>query len=396
VRAYGVYSVLRGNGCVLNPPVSLRKEVMKGQWIGEATGELPGKLIINIDDLGDHYAGYAYLLPYSLADGSRPPGAAAYFETVDKSNKFSFTAYISPIDPDTGQQTEWENIKDRFPIFTFSSQAIVTGYFKENELSMKSKGVNGSEYATTIIREPFSEDSSIEGKELNWDKYKRHVSSMLTDNSLFRGQRQPWKLRTFFHRKKRYDLNRFISKDIQKLHQNLSAKTSHLFNLEVPKENGAFFNLVQHHGYPTPLLDWTLSPYVAAFFAFRRVPKNSTGKSVRIFIFNQNAWEKDFQQLEQLDVPGLHLSISEFLAIANDRLLPQQSVTTVTNVDDIEAYITSREKEKGKKYISAIDIPVLERNKVMQELSFMGITAGSMFPGLDGACEELREKMFDS
>ena len=31
----------------------------------------------------------------------------------------------------------------------------------------------------------------------------------------------------------------------------------------------------------------------------------------------------------------------------------------------------------------------------MEELSFMGITAGSMFPGLDGACEELREKMFD-
>jgi hypothetical protein len=31
----------------------------------------------------------------------------------------------------------------------------------------------------------------------------------------------------------------------------------------------------------------------------------------------------------------------------------------------------------------------------MQELSFMGITAGSLFPGLDGACEGLREKMFD-
>ena len=31
----------------------------------------------------------------------------------------------------------------------------------------------------------------------------------------------------------------------------------------------------------------------------------------------------------------------------------------------------------------------------MQELSFMGITAGSMFPGIEGACEELKERMFD-
>jgi hypothetical protein len=35
-----------------------------------------------------------------------------------------------------------------------------------------------------------------------------------------------------------------------------------------------------------------------------------------------------------------------------------------------------------------------ERPLVMRELSVMGITAGSLFPGLDGACEELRERFF--
>jgi len=30
----------------------------------------------------------------------------------------------------------------------------------------------------------------------------------------------------------------------------------------------------------------------------------------------------------------------------------------------------------------------------MRDLAFMGITAGSMFPGIDGVCEELREKNF--
>jgi len=91
----------------------------------------------------------------------------------------------------------------------------------------------------------------------------------------------------------------------------------------------------------------------------------------------------------------------EFPAIENERLVPQQAVTTVTNIDDIETYIQEKEAEKQKEtgeeycYLRAIDIPISERNEVMKELAFMGITAGSMFPGLDGTREELREMLFD-
>jgi len=75
--------------------------------------------------------------------------------------------------------------------------------------------------------------------------------------------------------------------------------------------------------------------------------------------------------------------------------VPQQSVTTVTNIDDIESYILERESESKTRYIEAIDIPAKEREEAMRDLRFMGITAGSMFPGIDGVCEELRENNFD-
>jgi len=39
-------------------------------------------------------------------------------------------------------------------------------------------------------------------------------------------------------------------------------------------------------------------------------------------------------------------------------------------------------------------LPASERRHVMQELALMGITAGSLFPGLDGACESLKEQNF--
>jgi hypothetical protein len=74
-------------------------------------------------------------------------------------------------------------------------------------------------------------------------------------------------------------------------------------------------------------------------------------------------------------------------------MIPQQAASTVTSVDDIETYIRRRETDTTK-YLEAIDLPVRERKLVMRELSFMGITAGALFPGLDGACEELAERNF--
>jgi hypothetical protein len=57
-------------------------------------------------------------------------------------------------------------------------------------------------------------------------------------------------------------------------------------------------------------------------------------------------------------------------------------------------YIRAMERTNGQSYLSAIDLPVCERSKIFCELGYMGLTAGSLFPGLDGACEELRESNF--
>jgi hypothetical protein len=69
-------------------------------------------------------------------------------------------------------------------------------------------------------------------------------------------------------------------------------------------------------------------------------------------------------------------------------------VSMVTNIDDLEQSIAIRERESGKSYLSAIDLPASERRTVMRELDMMGINAGSLFPELDGACDQLRERFF--
>ena len=84
---------------------------MRGQWIGSYSGNTTGKIMINIDDLRNHYEGVAYLHP----DEKGLPGTIAFFATEDKGSEHSLTAYTAPIDPRTGFQTTWEEIKGLYP-----------------------------------------------------------------------------------------------------------------------------------------------------------------------------------------------------------------------------------------------------------------------------------------
>jgi len=370
---------------------------MQGQWIGEYSGSNRGVIIVNVDEFPSYFEGFAYI------NDSNPKLAstAAFFRTADKRETFKFrTLHLGVVDPRTGLPDTWNNVRHLYPdSLNMPLYADVEGSWNETVLTLSWRTNIETHGACTLPRSKADQPSDLVPVQYNWAQFKSELSSPKGRRFIFRGQNGPSRLRTAFHRSGRANLQRFITTDIQTLHRRLSARTKHVFNLEIPVQNGAFFNLVQHHGYPTPLLDWTYSPYVAAFFAYRGISNSAAAKAdptdkVRIYVFDQDQWSSDYPQLFNLAVSSLHVSISEFIAIDNERMIPQQATSTVTNVDDIEAYIRSKEFP-GKTYLSAIDLPKSERKQVIEELSYMGITAGSLFPGLDGACEELKERFFE-
>ncbi len=360
-------------------------------------GTNSGLLVIDIDDVGTHYEGIAC----AYDDNPSFPGTCVFIKTIDKQNSFQNRLDLLPIDPHTGEPTTWDKIAS-----LFESNVVVPDYadvslnFSGDSLSIIWKTNINTSGSAEIKRTKASTPTEYKPvPEVNsWEQFKTYVSNLEHRRYIFRGQSQPLRLRTSFHRTGRANLSRFLNDDIRTLHRHLSQRTSHVFNLSIPDENGAFFNLVQHHGYPTPLLDWTFSPFVATFFAYHRI-KNSEARAtveekIRIFIFDQKAWRETFRQFSHLTWRKPHFSIMEFIAIDNERLTPQQSISSVTNVDDIETYIRSMESAE-KQFLRIVELPKNERPSVMRELSVMGITAGSLFPGLDGACEELRERFFD-
>jgi hypothetical protein len=370
--------------------------LMMGQWLGKYAGTSVGTLVVDLDDMGTHYEGRAYIYD----DNPGLPSAFANVKTENKEPEVQLRLQLLPIDPRSGDATTWNQLASSFPNIVFPTFADVTVALQGDTLSVDWRTNIETTGSAQLPRT--RSDAPTDYVPLpnvsNWAEFKSFVNALDHRRYIFRGQKERKRLRTSFHRTRRADLINFLTNDLQTLHRHLSLRTSHVFNLAIPDQNGAFLNLAQHHGYPTPLLDWTFSPFVGAFFAYRRF-KNSEASSasddekVRIFVFDQKRWRARYPQFSKLTQARPHFSILEFIAIDNERMIPQQSISSVTNLDDIETYIRSLETPDNQ-YLQIIDLPVKERPLVMQELSVMGITAGSLFPGLDGACEELRERFF--
>lgn len=367
---------------------------LNGQWIGSFSGSAAGQMHVNIDEEEQGYRGVAYL----FENDPQFPHTAARFYIAGKSPTFSFrTQQIQPIDRDSFTEVPWNSIQTKYPEGTsFSQCADVQGSCQQDVLTLSWTTDNGVTGNCALPRSKADQPSDLVPEELDWDKYKEYGIELAAGRPFFRGQSKPWRLRTPFHRTERADLHRFVQHDIQSLLRHLSARTKHVFDLNKELEYGAFLNLVQHHGYPTPILDWTYSPYVAAFFAYHSITNEGaadapTDAKVRIFMFDAQTWNRNLERIALIAHPKLHVTALELIGIENERMIPQQAASIVTTVDDIETYILRNEKG-GVKYLRAIDLPVRERKRVIRELSYMGITIGSLFPGLDGACKELAER----
>jgi hypothetical protein len=363
---------------------------MNGQWIGKYTGATSGTATLNVEYRDKTFSGRIV----TVSDDPNMPNFVAKVALMKSANEIKGGLYdFHPIDPSTHLPAPRENYSN----LRISQSGEFRGML-ENDICngawSTTENSNGGNF--TLNKIDILGASPFTGTIKTWSEYKEHVSK-LNDDFIFRGQPNEsnnWKLCTSFHRAGRSDLVRFADEDIPILHRYVSSLTSHFFDMKDNLQYGALLSLAQHHGYPTPLLDWTESPYVAAYFAFADIPTRASKGYGRIYIFNRNQWIADSEFVGNLYTPDPSLSAFQFLALGNTRMLPQQSVTTLSNVVDIENFIKDREDKTGKQYLRVAEIHVTEREDVMRDLNRMGISAASLFPGLDGICRALKDKYF--
>jgi hypothetical protein len=148
---------------------------------------------------------------------------------------------------------------------------------------------------------------------------------------------------------------------------------------------------LRHYGFPSPLLDWSSSPYVAAYFSFRDIQQ--LDEDVSIYIYLEIARELGSKSRDSR-MPHIH-RFGPYVK-TDRRHFIQQSQYTVCIIleNEGEWRYTSHEEafarnDPNQDVLWKFNIPYSERLKVLKLLDNYNINALSLF----GSKESLMETM---
>jgi len=244
----------------------------------------------------------------------------------------------------------------------------------------------------------------------DWEKFKKFVND-LSDNWAFRGQlRADWDLQNAIERTSFINLQpgieaRFLS-EFQRGARNYLQKD------EIPGHLIEWLALMQHHGAPTRLLDFSKSPFIAAYFAFEQcIPFQDNESSiwaVNVNYLKNRAIEKLENAYPQIITNNQHMIHEELFEKIfydnchsivfpvepfrmNRRYSLQQSIFVSTGISH-EPFMKQLNflGEEISRAVVKIELPADIQKEVLRDLQRMNLNRVSLFPDLDGYAAALR------
>jgi FRG domain len=231
----------------------------------------------------------------------------------------------------------------------------------------------------------------------SWEEYLSVISDSPYQHWAFRGQRDA--SAPLFSALSRYLISfgvnpRAWPDQEERILRIFKRKAIHFLDVVPDREDDfEWLALMQDHGAPTRLLDFTWSPYVAAFFALH----NTTTEAV---IWACNPFEIEKMKHVDLKKPGSFRK--HFLSGAdsfvylgqppamNRRLIAQSGTFLVPAILDKSIDQILKDYPSPKQTLIKFILPAEKvREKGMHELYRMNITQATLFPDLDGLARSL-------
>ena len=236
------------------------------------------------------------------------------------------------------------------------------------------------------------EDFEAEVSKLNskLPKRKKKLKSYVSP-ALFRGHtKKCWKLETSLERfsSKVYKLQEYFNL-LRAIKPGVESLTSRLWNLpnkpnftdSVPRPPPGyeFMIYLRHYGFPSPLLDWSSSPYIAAFFAFHS-HQIDTNTHVAIFAYVEDYGygKKGYSNEARI------VSIGPYIT-TDSKHYKRQSQYTICRKQSRNGFVYCSHEEVFAENYPTQDIlikfliPISERSRVLCKLDAMNINPYSLF-----------------
>lgn len=225
----------------------------------------------------------------------------------------------------------------------------------------------------------------------SWSDYKKEVPKIVEElnGPFFRGQGNKfreagstqcgWRLEPSFYRSPIKSHPHYIQwlKTVMGDHEckiRIESVIKRSIDIENEDDRLTVTGILRHMRFPTPLLDWTKDPFIAAYFAFSSI--KSTSNKVTIFIFDKTAWETCPNDLTSR---GCIVNLEE-LNHEIKRQTAQNSVFVYCRNSDMYREIVGDEYEGAEYFIGQCSLGIDERERVLTDLREMGITKEKLFP----------------